>query len=134
MSMHKYVRDGDWAAIVQAVAARFGVEPTEELIGAAQAADFSDPKDMRRGWSDCTWMMWFKRFLEFPALGQGEYPVFTTNFHVCFLFIYESDEELERLRSYEDATRPTPARSKISKCLYEITPIDETAGRVGPKM
>lgn len=68
---------------------------------------------------------------------NSDYLHFTTVMHAGFLCIYETEEELERLRRperEEHRNRLGPAVSKIETTnLAEIQPINRVAARVVPK-
>lgn len=85
-------------------------------------------------WSDCTWLMWFRNRIKIPfgccATDRDE-SLFTTEMHVFFVFIEETQEMMARLRTGHGVATGGPARSKISTTqLAEVQPIDRVAGMV----
>lgn len=58
-------------------------------------------------------------------------PRMVTVFHMGFASIWETPEQLAALRGEPEATvEPAPARSKISKTLKPIRPVDRVARKV----
>lgn len=91
-----------------------------------------------RSCPDDYWYSWFKNRLVgaglLPALQREprEVRLFTT-LHVGFLAIYETEEELERLRNEQPAPAAAPVRSQVTKTNLVIQPIDRVAARVVPE-
>lgn len=93
--------------------------------------------------SDSTYYMWFKNRLEerglLPLAGRlannnDDNPLVTATFHVGFISIEETPEQLERLPKGEPKNgEPSVARSKISRTVQHIEPINSVASKVAPK-
>jgi len=81
------------------------------------------------GW--CGWPIWLKSRIKIPFGGSAEPVEQTTGiFHVFFVGIHETAEQLERLATAH-VGRSSVSRSKIgSTLLADITPIDRVAFRV----
>lgn len=93
--------------------------------------------------SDSTYYMWFKNRLEehgllpcagSPSHGNEEDPLATATFHVGFIFIEETKEQVALLPKGEPRSEESSvARSKISKTVQHIEPINSVASKVAPK-
>lgn len=87
-----------------------------------------------RWYSDSSWSSWIKLSLIEELIFQlpnvhGDFV--TAIFHVGFIFIEETPEQVERLRKDDAEFASSVARSKIgSTTLSNVTPVDRVAKRV----
>lgn len=92
-----------------------------------------DCTSLNMGWSQESWDCWLRNRAEpFRPPVRGSYtPQYVTCLlHLGFTYIYETPEQLARLRVKEPDQEPKPARSKIGKTARRIRPVDRVAGRV----
>ena len=115
---------------------RFGFEIEEKSIDRINNLWNARPSWAKYECMDCA-LIWLKnRLNEIPKrnveppsvpLSDITLPVLM---HVWFLFIYETGEMICKLRCDTEKISDEPARSKISKTVQFISPIDQVAGRV----
>ena len=118
-----------WDEITRIVANRFEVQIDSDRLR-------KSAEKVHGGWSDGTWLMFFKNRLSewglFPHGSKSENNiVFHCEMRVGFIHIEESPLMLARLRNDRELIEEHTARSRLNKMTAEfIEPINATAAKV----
>lgn len=88
------------------------------------------------GWNEDSWRTWLKtQYIKSHEIKVGRQSgrcMIVGSFHVGFLFLEETQEQIDRLQSNEPWKLPIPnfIRSRITRALIAIKPINVVASRV----
>lgn len=119
------IKRGDIETAARIASERFGVPVPATTPPAGQG---------RRGWTDSTWLMWFKNRAVFQFGGTAtDESVRTCRLHVGFLSLPETEEMISALREPNLELVFRVARSKIFGTPFVPIPIDRVAMRVAPR-
>lgn len=137
----RMLHEGDSESLAMHVERMFGfsVPPKKFLKACRDACPTKNYLSMGKcgnndSWSECTWRCWFKpRALRFaPVVHTGNIRDHVSClFHVGFLFIEETPEQLERLRN-ENEAEPGAPRKRFSRLIVLPQESFDTKGDAMP--
>lgn len=110
------------------------VPDADEIVAGVRGGSLKEA--IASGWSDGTLACWLKNNRTLRANGprpQGTDDVVTAVLHVFPISYSETPEGLARIREDRTKIKSSAARSKISKTVEVISPVDRVAMMVAPE-